>query len=241
MVMLARSPRAAPEIEERPAGGLLMPALASILAVGCLALGYVTHLLWPRWPEPAAALDAPSLPIVISGTLFNVPPGAIRVPVQRRPGTQERVDLVFLWPALKPPDPATRPTLETLSAGGDRIFVTVSSSSDLLPVTQRLKIIYPRYIEAWPITGADGLTLFAFRADSPYRGEDLAIDRSAPEHFLARCSRDGNGPTRAVCLAERRVGEADITLRFPRAWIANWRDVANGIDRLIAQLHPAGG
>jgi hypothetical protein len=39
-----------------------------------------------------------------------------------------------------------------------------------------------------------------------------------------------------MCLAERRIGGADLTFRFPRAWMAQWRDVAEAMERLTAQL-----
>ena len=45
----------------------------------------------------------------VGGVTFNVPPAAIRVPVQRQPGAQARIDLTFLWPSLTPPDPAIKP------------------------------------------------------------------------------------------------------------------------------------
>src|SRR4051794_1213830 len=76
---------------------LLPVALLSALLL--LAGGVMAHLLWPVWPE-AVAIDAPALPITVSGVTFNVPPAAIRAPVQRRPGAQERIDLVFQWPSL---------------------------------------------------------------------------------------------------------------------------------------------
>src|SRR5882762_10368666 len=65
------------------------------------------------------------------GVAFNLPPAAIRVPVQRRPGTQERVDLAFLWPSLEPPDPnakppAPGPAAETSQAFA-RVFMTIAS------------------------------------------------------------------------------------------------------------------
>ena len=69
------------------------------------------------------------------------------------------------------------------------------------------------------------------------RGEDLVFESNAPEHFLARCSQKGVTNS-GTCLLERRIGNADITLRFPRDWLDNWSDVAGGIDRLIARLHP---
>ena len=34
---------------------------------------------------------------------------------------------------------------------------------------------------------------------------------------------------------------AEITLRFPREWLQDWRGVAAGFDRLMAQLQPANG
>jgi hypothetical protein len=37
---------------------------------------------------------------------------------------------------------------------------------------------------------------------------------------------------------ERRLGGADITVRFPRAWLDDWRAVDDGIERLIAGFRP---
>jgi len=42
------------------------------------------------------------------------------------------------------------------------------------------------------------------------------------------------------CIHERKIDGAEVTLRFPRDWLIDWRKVATGFDRLIAQLHPQG-
>ena len=34
---------------------------------------------------------------------------------------------------------------------------------------------------------------------------------------------------------------ADLTFRFPRSWLAQWRDVANAMSRLTTQMHGAKG
>lgn len=73
----------------------------------------------------------------------------------------------------------------------------------------------------------------AFRAGTPYGGEDL-ISAATPS-LTARCSRDAATP--GMCLSERRIGGADLTFRFPRNWLAQWRDVAEAMDRLTLQLH----
>jgi hypothetical protein len=210
-----------------------------------MATGYVAYVLWPRWPGPPVAADAPAMPIVIAGVTFNVPPAAIRVRVQRRPGTQERIDLAFLWPSLSPPEGATIDATGSSEAAAaaaakalDRVFVTLAGSEGTLPPIERVKTIYPRYLTNKPTPGPDGLVMLAFRRETPYQGEDLLYPAETPERFLLRCTRPGAGPTPGTCLYERRIGESDVTVRFPREWLSDWVAVASGIDRLIENLRP---
>jgi hypothetical protein len=217
----------------------LLP-FAIFLGVAFLAVAYVAYVLWPRWPAPAVSANAPSLPIVIAGVTFNVPPAAIRFRTQRRPGAQDRVDLVFLWPSLAAPDSAadaadTGPAATAKSL--DRLFVTLAASAGELPPLQRMQDIYPRYMETEPAPGPDGLIVRAFRNDTPYHGEDLLYPAGTPQHFFLRCSRNAS-PTPGTCLYEKRVGEADVTVRFPRNWLDDWRNVIAGIDQLIEKLRP---
>jgi hypothetical protein len=77
-----------------------------------------------------------------------------------------------------------------------------------------------------------------FRDGSPYQGEELIYDPATAERFFLRCTRQ-IGVTPAMCLHERRIsGGADVTVRFPREWLSDWRAVADGIDRLLARLRP---
>jgi hypothetical protein len=216
------------------------PLAAPLLLFGAavlVAAAYIAYVLWPRWPQTPVSLDAPSLPIVVSGVNFNIEPAAIREAIERRPGTQARVDLDYLWPSLNAPDPAVKPTLGTPVDPNKRLFVTIASGDETLPLMERVRDIYPRYLVAEPTAGPDGLTLRGFRDGTPYQGEELVFESNAPTHFLARCSRKGvvNSGT---CLLERRIGKADITFRFPRDWLTDWRGVAAGIDKLLLRLHP---
>jgi hypothetical protein len=215
-------------------GRLIWIALS--LAGAGLAGAPVAYMLWPA--PRAISPDAPSLPITIGGVAFNVPPAAIRFKVQRRPGAQARVDLSFVWPSLTPPDLTIKPLPTDKPEVTDRLFVTIATSDTTLAPAERLKVIYPRYADGAPIVGTDGLSLQGFREGSPYQGEDLIQEPSAPERFLLRCTRQV-ALTPAMCLHERRIGGADVTVRFPRAWLDDWRSVADGIDRLIAGFRPA--
>jgi hypothetical protein len=227
---------ARPHRRRRRASPIAAPLVLFLVVVGAAAC-YVGYVLWPRWPDAPVALDAPAIPIVVSGVAFNIEPAAIRMSVQRHPGTQDRVDLAYVWPTLTPPDPAEK----TAAPGApiqpiERLFVSIEAADGTMPPIERVETIYPRYLVAEPVAGPEGLTLRGFRKDTPYAGEELVFESNAPQHFLARCSRHGVVGS-GGCLLEKRVGEANLTFRFPRAWLDNWRQVANGIDTLMARLH----
>lgn len=249
-VTLSRNRRAL----RRVPGILLLPLMIFVAAL-LLAASFVAYVLWPSWPSTPIALDAPALPITIADTLFEVPPAAIRVAIERHPGAQERLDLAFLWPSLKPPQPdansgdkpdaappadvvgaKSKPATQAADTSG-RLFVTIVPLGQLLPPAERLRSIYPRYVAAQATAGTQGLAIASFRAGTPYEGEDLIYFGDNPARFYARCTQQ-SGAMPGTCLQERLIGAADITLRFPRDWLNDWLSVSGGFDRLIAQLHP---
>jgi hypothetical protein len=221
----------------RARASLRLPLVVS-LALALLAVGYVAFVLWPRWPGPDA-LGAPPLPITVAGELFNVPPAAIRLATQHHAGPQERLDLAFLWPSLGPPDPAAKPTLNEEPNALDRLFITVVPADATVPPAERINTIFRRYLADERFESPDGLTIMSFRDATPYQGEDLYLDAAAPERFMTRCTRPGAGGTPGMCLYEQRIGSANVTVRFPREWLSDWRGLARAIERLIASLRPA--
>jgi len=235
MAYLAQQPAASRRRHGRRRGLFAAPVL--LTAAALVAGAYVAYVLWPRWPEAPVSLDAPALPVVVAGVVFNIEPAAIRNSVQRRPGTQERVDLSYLWPSLEPPDPSRKPTVGAPVDPNERIFVTIQNADGTLPLMERVQTIYPRYLVSEPTAGPPGLTLRAFRKDTPYSGEELVFESVKAEHFLARCSRQGVVNS-GSCLLERRIGNADVIVRFPRDWLTDWQIVATGVDALVARLHP---
>ena len=219
----------------RSLGGRMW-ALACIVTVLAFAGAPIAYMVWPR--AVPVAPGAPTLPITVGGVTFNVPPAAIRVPMQRRPGAQARIDLAFAWPSLEPVDLTAKPAPTHAPNLLGRLFVTIATGDGTLTPVERLKVIYPRYAPDAGLAGRDGLIVRVFRPGTPYQGEDLIYDPSSPERFLLRCTRS-TGVVQGVCLHERRIAGADVTLRFPRSWLDDWRNVAERFDRLIASLRPA--
>lgn len=220
-----------------PRGHMIPIVLAGMVATGAVAL--VAYLLWPTW-GPAASSGPASLPVSVGATLFNVPITAIRMKIQRHSGPQERIDLSFAFPSLQAtetPKHFSADTVDEAMQPIDRIFLSISAHHDTLAPETRVRTIYPRYLEQTSTPGRDGLTKQAFRDGTPYSNEDLFFG-NVP-NLSARCTRDGATP--GMCLSDRRIDGADLTFRFPRSWLVQWRDVANAMDRLTVQLHAPKG
>jgi hypothetical protein len=212
----------------------LAPLLASAF-IAALAVTLIAYLLWPTWKSDVSSKPE-RLPVSIGATLFNVPSRAFRRNVQRHSGPQERVDLDFAYPSLEPPAAQKRVSAETIEIGPqpiDRIFLSIAAHGDAIAPDILLQTIYPRYLESSQQPAQDGLTTRAFRDGTPYAGEDL-FTADTPS-LAARCTRESATP--GMCLSERRVGDADLTFRFPRQWLGQWREVAGALDRLVLQLH----
>jgi hypothetical protein len=233
MTLFSTAQHLARDTRRNPRGHLVPIMLAGVIAAGAIAL--VAYLLWPTW-TPDVASDPGRLPVSVGGSIFNVPPAAVRMKIQRHSGPQERVDLSFLFPSLEAPDGtkhASADIMEDAIQPIDRIFLSIAAHHDALAPETRVRTIYPRYLEQTAPPAQDGLTVRAFREGSPYSGEDLYLG-DAPA-LSARCTRDAKTP--GMCLSERRVEGADLTFRFPRSWLTHWSDVAEAMDRLTAQLH----
>jgi hypothetical protein len=231
MTLLSTAQHLARSSRSDPRAHLVLIAISGALAAAALAL--VAYLLWPTWgTDPARGPGR--LPVQVGSTLFNVPTAAVRRKIQRHSGPQERVDLAFTFPSLEPPEAPKHVSADTLEEQPqpiDRIFVSIAAHRDSLAPDMRVRTIYPRYLEQASVPIEDGLTMRAFKDSSPYSGEDLFTSGT----LTARCTRDAATP--GMCLSERRIEDADLTFRFPRSWLAQWRDVANAMERLTAQMY----
>ena len=213
----------------------MIPIVAAS-AIGTVAIALVAYLLWPTWSTDISS-DPARLPVSVGGTLFNVQPLAIRMNIQRHSGPQERVDLNYTFPSLQVPEGPRHVSADTVVEDSmqpiDRIFLSISAHHDQMAPDVRINTIYPRYLEQTATAAQDGLTMRAFRDGTPYSGEDLFF--ADTPRLSASFSRDGVTP--GMCLSERRIDGADLTFRFPRSWLTQWRDVAGAMDRLTAQIH----
>ena len=101
----------------------------------------------------------------------------------------------------------------------DRLFMTIEPQSSALAPNDRVRTIYPRYLADTQFDGPDGLKVISFQDGTPYQSEDLFFDPAAQPGFVTRCSRPARRGTPGMCLYERRIEGADVTVRFPSEWL----------------------
>ncbi len=94
----------------------------------------------------------------------------------------------------------------------ERLFVTIAGLGAELPPLDRLRTIYPRYVESQASAGPNGLAILPFRAGTPYDGrrsglcreQSRAVFRSLHAcrqfrarhlHSGARCSKRPRSPS----------------------------------------------
>ena len=236
-----------PEANGAAAPGFTLPFVAVVLAGGSAAWRLSLTCCGRLGRARPTPLDAPAIPVTVAGVLFDVPPAAIREAVQRHPGQHERIDLAFEWPSLTPPNAgrqigrqaaARMPRTPSAAAAASRERTAVRHHRRLGRGAAAARTA-AHHLSALrrsrrPTAGPDGLAILPFRAGTPYEGEDLvyvgdqsrAVFRPLHARGAQRCPAPAS---RSACSTRPQ-----ITLRFPRDWLGDWRNVA-------CRLRPAGG
>ncbi|HEY6578947.1 MAG TPA: hypothetical protein VIY09_06470 [Rhizomicrobium sp.] len=90
-------------------------------------------------------------------------------------------------------------------------------------------------VDARGRAGSFGLREYAFRNDSGYRDEDLLVGRNGGVEVVMRCARTGVAAIGATCFRTMRLAEGvALSYRFKRSHLSDWREIASGVNRLLA-------
>ena len=208
--------------------------LASAIAAGAIAL--VAYLLWPTWGAGRFQRSGAAAGQRRRHAVQRADRGDAPMKIQRHSGPQERVDLGFVYPSLEPPERAEacqRRTVEDTVQPIDRIFLSIAAHHDSLAPD----IARPHHLSALSRSDLDAGRGRLDDARVPRRHalwqRRSVLGRRRPS--LTRAARAMRA-TPGMCLSERRIDGADLTFRFPRSWLAQWRDVAGAMERLTAQM-----
>ena len=226
----------------RQHSGWLIPITVFIVTAGISALFLLFYLV----PNPTSFIEEHPAPTLrtdpISFTLGRlrlvVPANYIVYRNARSGGTRKDLALFTTYPDFRGYTAGEAQTFADNSSESPIIYILLRDEVMNLSEAERLQRIYMTYVtDAAGKPGPFGLTQYTFRDDTGYRGEDLFVGRLDDNLVVLRCVRFRRNVPSPSCLRDRRVKKGvAMTYRFKRANLGSWREIDQGVDRLIANF-----
>jgi hypothetical protein len=188
----------------------------------CVVGGGLAWGLWRVKQEPPAR---PPTEIRVGAERLVVP-SELKGP--RLGGTREvgLTRLRLTWPELSAP------------RAGDRadVHITIGPADAQTDPRAQFQVL-ARFLSPGAWSNPGGLVARGFKKGSPFEADELFMSPPDGADFFARCTADV-GPSRIDegCRTVIKHGPFDITLRFPREALTEWRALSQGAVRLVESL-----
>lgn len=208
----------------------------AIMLLSGLFLGWY---LRPGPGSPAAPTGQSGLVrLSVHGTSFVIPANYIEDAKARAGGEMNSVTLVTLFSSWRGYSEDEAPQFG--NAPDSRLIrLSLRGDPNSLDARERLNRIYrPHLAEDRGEQGPFGLTRYDFVPESGYDDADLFTGENEKGLMLFLCERPSAEFPSPNCLAIDRPLAPDLSYsyRFKRAYLGRWREVAQGVDRLIARF-----
>ena len=202
------------------------PIVALIAAVVVLALVGAGALVVWRLNAPAARLATATV-------------GAERLPLARaylRRSAAGATEFVAFFPDFSPAgDFAGLAATTDLDERFARlVFIGLKPADPALDPDERTARLYQRFLDENSWSHPGGLVARAFVDGSPFEGDELFYVEPEGREFAARCRRpDPARQTPNTCIADFRLGDLDVELRFAASLLSQWSALKEGARGLI--------
>ncbi len=233
--------RAGDEYEQgaRRHSGWLIPA-AVFLVTAALSAGFLLYYLAPaptsfieEHPAPTSRVN--SVALTVGGRHFTIPANYLPYRSTRQGGERKEVALYAALPDFRGYNDAEAHTFAGNLPDSPVVYMLLRDERINLTEVERLRRIYSGYVaESKGRPGPFGLTEYAFRDDSGYRGEDLFVGELGGKLIVLRCVRLSQNVPSPSCLRDVRLTKnVGLSYRFKRSQLSRWREIALGVQSLI--------
>jgi hypothetical protein len=219
--------------------GWLIP-MAVFLMTAALSALVLLYYLAPAptsfiGERPAPTSGTAPVALTVGGLTFTVPANYLVYRSTRQGGEREEVALFAALPDLRGYRESDAHSFTGNPQDSPVIYMLIREEPVNLTEAEKLQRIYLAYVgnpKGEP--GPFGLTQYAFRDDSGYRGEDLLVGHLDGRLVVLRCVRLSERVPSPSCLRDLRLAKhVGLSYRFKRAQLSRWREIAAGVDRLI--------
>jgi hypothetical protein len=221
-------------------GWLIPLGLALVILVLCGA--FLLYDLRPGiglFRNNAPTTDASTVRVAVRGVKFEVPGNYLDSRATRRGGDLDVMGLTALLPDMRGYSTADAAMFLSNAADSPLVYLILRGDTNGLGAADRLARVYMPYV-ADPRGTADqfGLTRYTFREGTGYERNDLYVGDSGAEQLLLLCERPAQDLPSPNCLAiDRPVAPGvNLSYRFKRAQLSRWRNIASGVDGLLAKF-----
>ena len=223
----------------RQRSGWLIPIAVFVVTAGLSAL----FLLYYLAPAPTALIEDRAVPTAITDPVplrvgklaLTIPANYVMYQSARNGGRQAKIELYATYPDFHGYTDGDAQTFAGNAADSPVIYMLVRKDELNLSEEQKFQRIYLNYVaNTQGVAGPFGLTQYAFRDDSGYRGQDLFIGQGDKAPMVFICARFSMQVQSPNCWRDMRLAKGvSLTYRFKRANLSHWREIAAGVDTLM--------
>jgi hypothetical protein len=185
--------------------------------------------------HPAPTLRADPVALSVSGIRMTIPANYILYKSARQGGARSEIKLITTFPDFRGYSDWESQTFSSNAADSPVIYVLIRQEPLDLSEAERLQRIYMNFVaDPGGTPGPYGLTEYAFRDDSGYHNEDLFVGGKPDAPIVLHCDRLSQQVHAPSCLREMSLKRGVVVnYRFRRALLANWKEIADHVSRLI--------
>ena len=224
----------------RRRSGWLIP-LGVFLVTAALSALVLLFYLAPSAPSFMEEQVSPTsrsdlIPLRVHGLKLWIPANYLQFESSRQGGAQRDVAMFALLPDMSGWSNWEAATFTGNAPDSPVIYLLVREDKLSLSEADRLTRIYMSYVtNPKGAAGPYGLTQYNFREDSGYRSEDLFVGQTESGPVVLRCVRLSPDVPSPSCLRDVPIAHAvSLSYRFKREHLARWREIGDGVIRLIA-------
>ncbi len=222
--------------------GWLIPIAVFVVTAALSALFLLYYLAPPpasfieEHPSPTSRTDPIS--VSVNKVPFVIPANYMIYSSARSGGARKDLPLWALYPGFHGYTDWESSAFQGNSADSPVIYLLIHEDHFNINETARLQRIYLNYVvDPAGKPGPFELTQYTFRDDSGYRSQDLFVGQSANQTIVLRCERLAQDNANPSCMRDERISKnIALSYRFKRAHLADWRDIAGGLDKLVASF-----
>jgi hypothetical protein len=197
--------------------------------------------LFEEQAAPTSRSDIVTLSV--AGRPFAIPANYLIYDSARTGGERKEIALFALLPDLSGWSNWAADEFASNTAESRVAYLTIHKEQHGLKESDKLARVYLDYVaDRKGGEGPYGLRQYVFRPDIGYRSEDLFVGQTAAGPVVLRCVKLTPEVPSPSCLRETLLAPGvSLSLRFKRAHLEDWQDVAAKTDKLMAAFRkPAG-